>query len=210
MILRFHASGLMILVAPKTCYENGMSDRPTRVSHWLAVLREPGWKYFVALPFSLFAASVPTRDEFLPAEVAEKWKLPAVIKDHFPALLVAAPWYVWALLTAFVLIVLIFEGSYRVAARESDEKATLGARLNSLEYGRPQLELIFDESDLRCVKDEFTGTPMISHQKFVGGMLASRTPRQQKALMMSRLKHTILGLYRTLLRVSAVPHMDAQ
>jgi hypothetical protein len=133
----------------------GMPDRPTRGSHWIAVLREPGWKFFIALPFAVFTAFVPVRDEFLPAEVAEKWKLPAIIKDHFPARLVGAPWYVWALLTAFVLIVLILEGSYRVAARESDEKATLGARLNSLEYARAQLELIFDESDPRCVKDEF-------------------------------------------------------
>jgi hypothetical protein len=132
-----------------------MSDRPARVSHWLAVLREPGWKFFIALPFTLFTVLAPIRDEFLPAEMAEKWKLPSIIKNHFPTLLVAIPWYVWALITAFVLIWLILEGSYRVAAREAREKATLDARLSSLTYARAQLEFIFDESDPRCVKDEF-------------------------------------------------------
>ena len=131
-----------------------MSDRPARVSHWLAVLREPGWKFFIALPFTLFTVLAPIRDEFLPAEMAGKWKLPAIIKDHFPALLVAQPWYIWALVTAFVLIFLILDGSYPVAAREAHEKATLDARLNSLTYARAQLELIFDESDPRCIKDE--------------------------------------------------------
>jgi hypothetical protein len=132
-----------------------MSDQPTRRSHWLAVMREPGWKYFVALPFTLFTAFAAIRDEILPAEVAEKWKLPALIEDHLPTFLPAMPWYVWALITAVVFIVLIFDGSYRVATKEADEKATLAARLNSLEYARAQLELVFDESDPRCVKDDF-------------------------------------------------------
>jgi hypothetical protein len=121
--------------------KNGMFDRPARVSHWLAVLREPGWKFFIALPFTLFAVLAPIRDEFLPTEMAEKWKLPSIIKNHFPTLLVAIPWYVWALITAFVLIWLIL--------------ATLDARVNSLTYAHAQLEFIFDESDPRCVKDEF-------------------------------------------------------
>jgi hypothetical protein len=94
-----------------------MSDRPARVSHWLAVLREPGWKYFIALPFTLLTVFATIRDEFLPVEVAEKWKLPAIIKDHFPAFLIAAPWYVWALVTAVALILVILEGSYRVARK---------------------------------------------------------------------------------------------
>jgi hypothetical protein len=136
-----------------------MPDRLARVPHWLAVLREPGWKFFIALPFTLFTVAAPIRDEFLPPETAEKWKLPAIIKDHFPAFLVAAPWYVWALVTAFVLIWLILEGSYRVSEREASEKANLDARLNSLLGGQAELEFIFDESDPRCVKegDSFYG-----------------------------------------------------
>jgi hypothetical protein len=129
-----------------------MSDRPARVSHWLAVLREPGWKFFAALPFTIFTVAAAIRDELLPAEVAQKWKLPAILEDHFPTYLVAVPWYVWALITAFLLVVLILEGSYRVAAREADEKTT---RLRSLAHSRAQLEFIFDESDPKCVKDEF-------------------------------------------------------
>jgi hypothetical protein len=129
-----------------------MSDRPARISHWLAVLREPGWKFFIALPFTIFTVFAAIRDELLPAEVAQKWKLPAIIEDHFPIYLVAVPWYVWALITAFLLLVLILEGSYRVAAREAHEKA---ARLLSLTHSRAQLEFIFDECDSRCVKDEF-------------------------------------------------------
>src|SRR5208337_5643538 len=109
-----------------------MSDQPARVSHWLAVLREPGWKSFIALPFTLFTVFATIRDEFLPTEAAEKWKLPDIIEDHFPTFLVAMPWYVWGLVTAFVLVLLILEGSYRVAAREADEKAALKTRLNFL------------------------------------------------------------------------------
>jgi hypothetical protein len=127
-----------------------MSDR---LSHWLAVLREPGWKFFIALPFTLFTVFAPIRDEFLPAEMAEKWKLPSIIENHFPTFLVAMPWYVWALITAVVLIWLILEGSYRVAAREADEKSAMDVRLNSLAHAHAQLEFIFDESDPRCVKE---------------------------------------------------------
>jgi hypothetical protein len=132
-----------------------MSDRPTRVSHWVAVLREPGWKFFIALPFAIFTAVAPIRDELLSAEVAAKWKLPAILNDHFPASLIAVPWYVWALATAVVIILLILEGSYRVAASDADERIALNDRLNSLAHTSPQLQLIFDESDPRCIKDEF-------------------------------------------------------
>jgi hypothetical protein len=92
-----------------------------------------------ALPFTVFTTLAPIRDEFLPAEVAEKWKLPTIIEDHFPTFLIAQPWYVWALVTALVLIFLILDGSYRVAAREADEKATLDAPLNSLAQSRSHI-----------------------------------------------------------------------
>jgi hypothetical protein len=111
-----------------------MSDRPARVSHWLAVLREPGWKFFIALPFTIFTVAAPIRDEFLPAETAEKWKLPAIVEDHFPAFLIAMPWYVWAMITAVVLVFLILEGSYRVLERDADEKVALNDRLKSLTH----------------------------------------------------------------------------
>jgi hypothetical protein len=155
-----------------------VSDRPTRISHWFAVLLEPGWKYFIALPFTLFTVLAPIRDEFLPAEVAEKWKLPAIVEDRFPTFLVAMPWYIWAPVTAFALISLILEGSYRVAARESDEKAALNARFNSLAHSSAQLDFIFDESDPRCVKDEFywfNDKPPKSRRWFVGVKNSSTT-----------------------------------
>jgi hypothetical protein len=85
------------------------------------------------------------------------------------------PWYVWALITSFLLLVLILEGSYRVAAREADEKT---ARLHSLAHSRPQLEFIFDESDSRCVKDEFywyNDKPPKSLRWFVGIKNSSTT-----------------------------------
>jgi len=107
--------------------KNGMFDRPARVSHWLAVLREPGWKFFIALPFTLFAVLAPIRDEFLPTEMAEKWKLPSIIKNHFPTLLVAIPWYVWALITAFVLIWLMFVGIKNSSTTKSADDVTIRA-----------------------------------------------------------------------------------
>lgn len=148
-----------------------MSDRPKRVSHWLAVLREPGWKFFVAFPFTLLTVFATIREEFLPAELAKRLKLPAIIEDHVPAFLVAWPWHIWALITAFVLIWLILEGSYRVSAREADDKAALNARFNSLANDHAQLELIFDKSNSSFVKDDFypfNDKPPKSRKWFVG------------------------------------------
>jgi hypothetical protein len=158
-----------------------MRDRPPRVSHWLVVLLEPGWGYFIWLPFTLFTVFATIREEFLPAQAAEKWKLPAIIVDHFSTFLVALPWYVWALVTAFILIMLILEGSYRVAASEVHEKATLNSRLNSLIHARAQLEFIFNESP-KCVKDEFYWFKD-RQANLVNGLLVLGTLQQQKALM---------------------------
>jgi hypothetical protein len=158
-------------VAVTMCYEMAcLMGLPGYLTGLLSC-ENRGWTFFVALPFTMFTVFAAIRDELLPAEVAERLKLPAIIEDHFPTFLVAQPWYVWALATEFVLILLILDGSYRVAAREAHEKATIDARLNSMAYARAQLEFIFDESNGRCVKDEFywfNDKPPKSRRWFVG------------------------------------------
>jgi hypothetical protein len=117
----------------------------SRLSHWRAVLG-PAWRILIALPTAIITPLAFWRDEVLSSDNASKYRLPELIKDYVPAWLLDAPWYWWAIATLAIVIVLVLDSSFRV------HRATI-AKLQIETSTQPELELIFDEDDPRCVKD---------------------------------------------------------
>jgi hypothetical protein len=86
------------------------------------------------------------RDEFLPIELAGKLKMPAWLP--------AFPWYYWTIVVLVLIVVAVLEGAYREHISLTAKIEELGAGLNALHEELRILQILFDERDSRCVRDE--------------------------------------------------------
>lgn len=80
-----------------------------RLSHWHAIIRGFTWKALIAVPFAVLGAFALVRDEFLPAELQAKLKVPSLLPDW--------RWQSWALCALAALLIAVLESSYREHAK---------------------------------------------------------------------------------------------
>lgn len=84
---------------------------------WWEVLALPTWKWAVTLPLFILGTATLARDEFLPTDVAAKYKL--------PILLPAIAWYWWALFFLIVSIFILLESAFRAIRLRQEKIAEL-------------------------------------------------------------------------------------
>jgi hypothetical protein len=102
-----------------------------RFQHLYSALIRPAWAWVIVGGFAVISALTWARDEFLSLEQQEAWKIPQLLPH----------WSIetWTIVGLIVVLILLFEGSFR-------RQAAIGAELATFKSASP-LEIIYDPED---------------------------------------------------------------
>jgi hypothetical protein len=104
-----------------------------RILHWYRLLRRAVWPLIV-IPIAIFGNLFAIRDEFLPAQLAAKLKMP----EWLPAF----PWYYWTILVLVLIVIAVLEGAFREHRDLTAQLAGDSVRLREVEAQEAHTEAL--------------------------------------------------------------------
>jgi hypothetical protein len=80
---------------------------------WWEVLALPTWRWVVLIPIAILGTLQLVRDEFLPPDTAEKYKLPKLVSG--------LSWHWWVVILLVVIVFILLESTFRAIRKRENE-----------------------------------------------------------------------------------------
>lgn len=115
----------------------------SRIEHLYSALILPVWTWIIVGGFVVISVLTWVRDEFLSFEQREAWRIPEIL-PHWSLT-------TWLICLLIVTLIVLFEGSYRLAARLNKRITSIAAEVESLkEKQRPKIRALYDPTIPNC------------------------------------------------------------